>query len=65
LLSLQQLVDHTDQIFDIPKEKRTALIKVIGQFSRKKKKDGRKIQKEKKAVRDKHARKEYRYRNST
>tara|TARA_R110000868_G_scaffold257575_1_gene514741 strand:- start:10062 stop:11612 length:1551 start_codon:yes stop_codon:yes gene_type:complete len=61
---LQQLVDDTDQIFDIPKEKRTALIKVSGQFSRpnreefaKRKKDGKKNALRKKAVRDKHARK--------
>tara|TARA_R110001583_G_scaffold121399_2_gene272621 strand:+ start:257 stop:1807 length:1551 start_codon:yes stop_codon:yes gene_type:complete len=62
---LQQLVDHTDQIFEIPKEKRTALIKVSGQFSRpnreefaRRKKDGKKIALRKKAARDKNARKE-------
>ena len=31
---LEQLVTDTDQIFDIPKEKRTALIKATGMLSR-------------------------------
>ena len=31
---LNQLIDDTDQIFDIPKEQRTALIKAAGQFAR-------------------------------
>ncbi|MCM4152397.1 SDR family NAD(P)-dependent oxidoreductase [Arenibacter sp. N53] len=68
---LQQLVDHTDQIFDIPKEKRTALIKVSGQFSRpnreefsRRKKDGKKSAQRKKAARDKKARKETGIRNA-
>tara|TARA_R100001369_G_scaffold21491_1_gene39049 strand:+ start:7461 stop:9011 length:1551 start_codon:yes stop_codon:yes gene_type:complete len=68
---LQQLVDHTDQIFDIPKEKRTALIKVSGQFSRpnreefsRRKKDGKKSALRKKEARDKNARKETGIRNA-
>ncbi|MDL5514253.1 SDR family oxidoreductase [Arenibacter sp. M-2] len=68
---LQQLVDHTDQIFDIPKGKRTALIKVSGQFSRpnreefsRRKKDGKKSALRKKAARDKKARKETGIRNA-
>lgn len=62
---LEQLVTDTDQIFDIPKERRTALIKVAGMFSRpsreefsRRKKDGKKSVKRKMAARDKHARKE-------
>jgi NAD(P)-dependent dehydrogenase (short-subunit alcohol dehydrogenase family) len=62
---LEQLVSDTDQIFDIPKEKRTALIKAAGMFSRpsreefaRRKKDAKKNEKRKKAARDKHARKE-------
>ena len=31
---LERLVADTDQIFEIPKERRTALIKASGQFSR-------------------------------
>ncbi|UMB54589.1 SDR family oxidoreductase [Lutibacter sp. A64] len=62
---LEQLVTDTDQIFDIPKEQRTALIKAAGLFSRpsreefsRRKKDGKKAAKRKKAARDRHARKE-------
>jgi NAD(P)-dependent dehydrogenase (short-subunit alcohol dehydrogenase family) len=62
---LEQLVENTDVIFDIPKEKRTALIKASGQLSRpsreefsRRKKDAKKAQKRKKAARDKSARKE-------
>jgi NAD(P)-dependent dehydrogenase (short-subunit alcohol dehydrogenase family) len=62
---LEQLVTDTDQIFDIPKEQRTALIKAAGQFSRpsreefsRRKKDGKKAVKRKMAARDKHTRKE-------
>jgi len=62
---LEQLVTDTDQIFDIPKEQRTALIKAAGLFSRpsreefsRRKKDGKKAVKRKMAARDKHARKE-------
>ncbi len=65
IATLQQLVEHTDFIFDIPKEKRTALIKVSGQLSRpsreefsRRKKDAKKAQKRKKAARDRNARKE-------
>ncbi len=62
---LERLVEDTDQIFDIPKDQRTALIKVSGQFSRpsreefsRRKKDAKKNAKRKQAARDKHARKE-------
>ena len=62
---LEQLVANTDVIFDIPKEKRTALIKASGQLSRpsreefsRRKKDAKKAQKRKKAAKDKNARKE-------
>ena len=51
---LTQLNTDTDQIFDIPKEQRTALIKAAGQFSRpdreefaKRKKDGKALAKRK------------------
>ena len=61
---LESLVSDTNQIFDIPKEKRTALIKAAGLFSRpnrdefsRRKKDAKKNEKRKKAARDKHARK--------
>ena len=60
---LQQLLSDTNQIFDIPKEKRTELIKVTGQFSRpnreefsRRKKDAKKAAKRKKAAKDKNAR---------
>lgn len=62
---LSQLNNYTDQIFDIPKEQRTALIKVAGQFSRpdrdelsRRKKDGAKATKRKMEKRDRTARKE-------
>jgi NAD(P)-dependent dehydrogenase (short-subunit alcohol dehydrogenase family) len=65
IATLQQLIDHTDFIFEIPKEKRTALIKVSGQLSRpsreefaRRKKDAKKAQKRKKAAKDRCARKE-------
>lgn len=61
---LTQLNTDTDQIFDIPKEQRTALIKAAGQFSRpdrdeltRRKKDGRLVAKRKKENQDKTARK--------
>lgn len=61
---LTQLNTDTDQIFDIPKEQRTALIKAAGQFSRpdrdelaRRKKDGRLVAKRKKENKDKTARK--------
>ena len=51
---LAQLNADTDQIFDIPKEQRTELIKAAGQFSRpdrdelaKRKKDGKAVAKRK------------------
>ena len=54
---LERLVEDTDQIFDIPKDKRTALIKVSGQFSRpsreefaRRKKDAKKNAKRKQAA---------------
>lgn len=62
---LAQLVADTEQIFDIPKEQRTELIKVAGMFSRpnrdefsRRKKDGKKVAKRKLEARDKTARKE-------
>ena len=62
---LEKLVANTDTIFDIPKKKRTALIKASGQLSRpsreefsRRKKDAKKAQKRKKAAKDKNARKE-------
>ena len=62
---LETLVADTDQIFEIPKDRRTALIKVSGQFSRpsreefaRRKKDAKKNAKRKQVARDKHARKE-------
>ena len=62
---LERLVTDTDQIFDIPKEKRTALLKASGMLSRpsrdefsRRKKDGKKAAKRKMAARDRVARKE-------
>ena len=62
---LEQLVADTNQIFEIPKEQRTALLKVSGMLSRpsreefsRRKKDGKKAAKRKMAARDKLARKE-------
>ena len=62
---LSQLNNDTNQIFDIPKEQRTALIKAAGQFSRpdrdelsRRKKDGKLVAKRKKEKQDKTARKE-------
>jgi NAD(P)-dependent dehydrogenase (short-subunit alcohol dehydrogenase family) len=62
---LTQLNTATDQIFDIPKEQRTALIKAAGQFSRpdreelaKRKKDGKAVAKRKQEKKDRTARKE-------
>ena len=61
---LEQLVADTDQIFEIPKPQRTALIKASGQLSRpsreefsRRKKDAKKAAKRKQAARDKNARK--------
>ena len=62
---LAQLNTDTDQIFDIPKEQRTALIKAAGMFSRpdrdelsRRKKDGKLVAKRKKEKQDRTARKE-------
>ncbi|MGO2359190.1 SDR family NAD(P)-dependent oxidoreductase [Mesonia sp.] len=62
---LENLNADTDQIFEIPKEKRTALIKAAGLLSRpsreefkRRKKDAKKAAKRKQAARDKNARKE-------
>ena len=62
---LTQLNSDTDQIFDIEKEQRTALIKAAGQFSRpdrdelsRRKKDGKLVAKRKKEKQDRTARKE-------
>ena len=62
---LAQLNTDTDQIFDIPKEQRTALIKAAGMFSRpdrdelsRRKKDGKVAAKRKMEKRDRTARKE-------
>lgn len=62
---LTQLCTDTDQIFDIPKDQRTALIKAAGQFSRpdrdelaRRKKDGKLALKRKLEKRDKTARRQ-------
>lgn len=62
---LENLNAHTNQIFEIPKGKRTALIKAAGLLSRPsreefscRKKDAKKAAKRKQAARDKSARKE-------
>ncbi|MDZ4330043.1 MAG: oxidoreductase, partial [Flavobacterium sp.] len=62
---LAQLNTDTDQIFDIPKQQRTALIKAAGMFSRpdrdelsRRKKDGKVAAKRKMEKRDRTARKE-------
>ena len=62
---LEQLNADTDQIFEIPKAQRTALIKASGMLSRpsreefsRRKKDAKKAEKRKKAARDRSARKE-------
>jgi NAD(P)-dependent dehydrogenase (short-subunit alcohol dehydrogenase family) len=61
---LEELVADTDQIFELPKSQITALMRAAGQLSRpnreefkRRKKDGKKAAKRKKAERDKHARK--------
>ncbi|PTL98968.1 MAG: oxidoreductase [Bacteroidetes bacterium] len=65
ILILEQLNADTDQIFEIPKVQRTALIKASGMLSRpsreefsRRKKDAKKAEKRKKAARDRSARKE-------
>ncbi|MBK5192936.1 MAG: SDR family oxidoreductase, partial [Flavobacteriaceae bacterium] len=62
---LAQLVEETEQIFDIPKDQRTELLKVTGMFSRpdrdefsRRKKDGKKVAKRKLEAKNKTARKE-------
>jgi NAD(P)-dependent dehydrogenase (short-subunit alcohol dehydrogenase family) len=62
---LEYLNNNTDQIFEIPKEQRTALIKASGQLSRpdrdefsRRKKDAKKAEKRKQANKDRTARKE-------
>ncbi len=64
IATLQQLVDDSNQIFDIPKDRRIALLKVSGQLSRpikeelkRRTKDIKKAKKRKIKERDKHARK--------
>ena len=61
---LTQLTTDTNQIFDIPKDQRTALIKVAGQLSRpnrdelsRRQKDGKLVAKRKQEKKDKTARK--------
>ena len=61
---LERLVADTNQVFEIPKPQRTALIKASGQLSRpsreefsRRKKDAKKAAKRKQAARDKNARK--------
>jgi NAD(P)-dependent dehydrogenase (short-subunit alcohol dehydrogenase family) len=68
---LGQLVAHTDQIFNIPIEQRTELLKVTGQFSRpnrdefsRRKKDAQKANKRKQDKMDRVARKETGIRNA-
>ena len=62
---LELLITDTDQIFEIPKEKRTALLKASGMLSRpsreefsRRKKDGKKAAKRKVDARNRSARKE-------
>ncbi|ADY30652.1 SDR family NAD(P)-dependent oxidoreductase [Cellulophaga lytica] len=62
---LEHLITNTDEIFEISKEKRTALIKAAGQLSRpnrdefsRRKKDAKKAQKRKQDAKDRNARKE-------
>ena len=69
---LSQLNIDTELIFDIPKEKRTALIKAAGQFSRpdreefaKRKKDGKAVAKRKLEAKDRTARRETGIRSPT
>ncbi|NJB69961.1 NAD(P)-dependent dehydrogenase (short-subunit alcohol dehydrogenase family) [Saonia flava] len=61
---LEQLVDNTNEIFEISKEKRTALLIASGKLSRpnrdefsRRKKDAKKAQKRKQAAKDRNARK--------
>lgn len=65
IVMLEKLVADTNQIFDIPKAKRIALLKAAGQLTRpsrdefsRRKKDAKKAAKRKMIARDKHARRE-------
>ena len=65
ILVLQELIEDTDQLFELPEEKRIALLKAAGLLSRpdrdefeRRKKDARKAVKRKMIERDKHARRE-------
>ena len=65
ILVLQELIEDTDQLFELPEEKRIALLKAAGLLSRpdrdefeRRKKDARKAAKRKMIERDKHARRE-------
>ncbi|WP_379953153.1 SDR family NAD(P)-dependent oxidoreductase [Dokdonia sp. R78006] len=62
--TLQQLVADTNQLFELPEEQRTALLKASGMLSRpnrdefqRRRKDAKKAAKRKMITRDKHARK--------
>ncbi len=68
---LNKLVNDTNQVFDLPEEKRIALMLAAGKLSRpsrdefiKRKKDSKKAAKRKMIERDKHARKETGIRNA-
>lgn len=63
--TLEKLVNNTVQVFELPEDKRVALLKAAGTLSRpdkdeyiKRKKDAKKAAKRKKIEREKHARKE-------
>ena len=63
--TLQQLLDNTNVLFDLPEDKRVELMTAAGQLSRpnkeeqnKRRKDAKKAAKRKQQERDKHARKE-------
>ena len=65
IATLQKLVDHTDQLFEMEEEQRVALFKVAGLLTRpskeefaRRRKDAKKAAKRKMIERDKHARKE-------
>ena len=65
ILILQKLVEDTNQVFELPEEKRIALMTAAGSLTRpnrdefsRRKKDAKKAVKRKMVARDKHARKE-------
>jgi NAD(P)-dependent dehydrogenase (short-subunit alcohol dehydrogenase family) len=65
IATLEKLVDNTVQVFELPEEKRVALLKAAGTLSRpnkdeyiKRKKDAKKAAKRKRIEREKHARKQ-------